>query len=396
MRSPRPAIIAFNMPKERSANKAIKELVEQGALGRGRASDIAGFILLNDGKLDASKVADYLSDSAELNKEVLRELLSACDFANLPIDSALRKMISLTKLPGEAQKIDRMLEEFATRYMECNPSSSIDHVDTAAILAFSLVMLNVDAHNDNILQRKKMTEQQYVRNLRGICKDGTSPDEVMLRGAYARVARYEWTVEERQRLVAVHSGWVYRQSSRKLGGQSSRLFAVLTARAVFFYRDEYDPDPDRYVRLEGLGARRYRGKGGGGAFELFALKAESGNGSENTVEGRMVKLREANDGAIGPRKIVSRHTSCFFLTESEAEAALWVQLVRDHCLDDGTMGDESLAASSAPTQPLPRQAAAMAALGTRDAGGAAAEGDGADDADEASPRPLSRGGGNVG
>ena len=38
MRSPRPAIIAFNMPKERSANKAIKELVEQGALGRGRAA----------------------------------------------------------------------------------------------------------------------------------------------------------------------------------------------------------------------------------------------------------------------------------------------------------------------------------------------------------------------
>ena len=34
-------------------------------------------------------------------------------------------------------------------YVDANPKA-LDHVDTAQILAFSLVMLNVDAHNDNI------------------------------------------------------------------------------------------------------------------------------------------------------------------------------------------------------------------------------------------------------
>ena len=35
---------------------------------------------------------------------------------------------------------------------------TIDHVDTAQILAFSLVMLNTDAHNDAIRKDRKMTQ----------------------------------------------------------------------------------------------------------------------------------------------------------------------------------------------------------------------------------------------
>ena len=111
MRSPREAIIAFNMPRDRSANKSIKALLSDGHLGAGTAADIARFVVLNDGKLDQSKVADYLGDAGELNLSVLQLLLETLDFEGLPMDSALRKMISLTKLPGESQKIDRMLEE---------------------------------------------------------------------------------------------------------------------------------------------------------------------------------------------------------------------------------------------------------------------------------------------
>ena len=64
-----------------------------------------------------------------------------------------------------------------------------DHEDTACIIAFSLTMLNVDAHNDNIPRSKKMTQAQYIRNLKGIRKDGSSPEEAMLRGFYSRVTR---------------------------------------------------------------------------------------------------------------------------------------------------------------------------------------------------------------
>ena len=103
-------------------------------------------------------------------------MVETLQFAGLPLDSALRRMIALIKLPGEAQKIERVIAAFGTHYMACNPGV-IDHLDTAEIMAFSLVMLNVDAHNDQIRKDKKMLEHQYVRQFKGICKEppGSSP-----------------------------------------------------------------------------------------------------------------------------------------------------------------------------------------------------------------------------
>ena len=49
--------------------------------------------------------------------------------------------------PSHSRLLSR--SQFAINYVEANPND-LDHVDTAQILAFSLVMLNVDAHNDNI------------------------------------------------------------------------------------------------------------------------------------------------------------------------------------------------------------------------------------------------------
>lgn len=43
--------------------------------------------------------------------QVCAVLLSSLDFQAMPLDSALRRMISLVKLPGEAQKIDRIIEQ---------------------------------------------------------------------------------------------------------------------------------------------------------------------------------------------------------------------------------------------------------------------------------------------
>ena len=42
-------------------------------------------------------------------------------FTDLDFVSALRKFLDGFRLPGEAQKIDRLMEKFAARYIECNP-----------------------------------------------------------------------------------------------------------------------------------------------------------------------------------------------------------------------------------------------------------------------------------
>jgi len=43
------------------------------------------------------------------------------DFGNMEFVPALRQFLDGFRLPGEAQKIDRLMEKFASRYCECNP-----------------------------------------------------------------------------------------------------------------------------------------------------------------------------------------------------------------------------------------------------------------------------------
>jgi len=45
------------------------------------------------------------------------------------------------RLPGEAQKIDRMMESFAQRYCTLNPNI-FTNSDTCYVLSFAVIMLN--------------------------------------------------------------------------------------------------------------------------------------------------------------------------------------------------------------------------------------------------------------
>ncbi len=64
------------------------------------------------------------------------------------------------RLPGEAQKIDRMMERFASHYCASN-ADVFTNPDSAYLLAFSLIMLNTDAHNPAI--KNKMSKAQFIK-----------------------------------------------------------------------------------------------------------------------------------------------------------------------------------------------------------------------------------------
>ncbi|CAD6888251.1 unnamed protein product [Tilletia caries] len=82
-------------------------------------------------------------------------------FGSDPLDIALRKLLMEIKLPSETQQIDRVMEAFARRYMECNEGLYASE-DQPYILAFSLMMLHTDAFNRNA--KHKMTKADYVKN----------------------------------------------------------------------------------------------------------------------------------------------------------------------------------------------------------------------------------------
>ncbi|THH34105.1 hypothetical protein EUX98_g16 [Antrodiella citrinella] len=64
-------------------------------------------------------------------------------------------------LPRETQQIDRVMEAFAARYVQCHPGlfTSDDH---PYVLAFSLIMLHTDAFNKS--NKRKMSKPDYIKN----------------------------------------------------------------------------------------------------------------------------------------------------------------------------------------------------------------------------------------
>lgn len=65
-------------------------------------------------------MGEFLGESSKFNKEMMYAYVDQLDFCGKDFVSALRIFLEGFRLPGEAQKIDRLMEKFAARYIECN------------------------------------------------------------------------------------------------------------------------------------------------------------------------------------------------------------------------------------------------------------------------------------
>lgn len=128
-----------------------------------------------------TQVGEFLGDNDRFNKEVMYAYVDQMDFQGKDFVSALRMFLEGFRLPGEAQKIDRLMEKFAARYLECNqgsvpltpaslwlPTPALQCVprftlrshssrqtlfasaDTAYVLAYSIIMLTTDLHSPQV------------------------------------------------------------------------------------------------------------------------------------------------------------------------------------------------------------------------------------------------------
>eukprot|EP01065_Artemidia_motanka_P015433 TRINITY_DN19254_c0_g2_i1.p1 TRINITY_DN19254_c0_g2~~TRINITY_DN19254_c0_g2_i1.p1 ORF type:complete len:1758 (+),score=638.33 TRINITY_DN19254_c0_g2_i1:52-5325(+) len=141
--------------------------------------------------LDKRQVGEYLSRSGPFEMKVLSEFVELFDFGGMEIDEAIRSFLSKFKICGEAQVIDRTMEKFAEQYTQAN-KESFSNAGTAFVLAFSIIMLNTDAHSDQI--KEKMTKKQFLSNNRGL-DDGKDLDHDLLSAIYDRVTSRPFTLE---------------------------------------------------------------------------------------------------------------------------------------------------------------------------------------------------------
>lgn len=99
----------------------------------------------------------------------LRYFAQEIDLSGMQVDVALRKFQTYFRMPGEAQKIERIIEVFSHRYCHCNRDvvARLRNLDTVFILAFAIIMLNTDLHTPNLKPDRRMKMNDFIKNLRG-------------------------------------------------------------------------------------------------------------------------------------------------------------------------------------------------------------------------------------
>ncbi|CAH2312463.1 cytohesin-4 isoform X1 [Pelobates cultripes] len=160
----------FNMDPE----KGIQMLIEKKFLEKD-PHQIASFLYQGTG-LSKSAIGEYMGQIDPLNIKVLHAFVDCHNFEKLGLVDALRQFLSRFRLPGEAQKIDRMMESFSAHYCKCNPET-FKSTDSCYIVSFSLIILNTTLHNPNVKQKPDLQQFQSIH--KGIHAGGDLPTELL-------------------------------------------------------------------------------------------------------------------------------------------------------------------------------------------------------------------------
>ncbi|XWS72008.1 hypothetical protein CRYUN_Cryun02cG0003800 [Craigia yunnanensis] len=213
--------------------------------------------------LDKSMIGDYLGDPDEFHLEVLKEFTGTFKFKGMILDSALRTYLETFRLPGESQKIQRILEVFSERFFDQQSSEIFVTKDSVFILCYSLIMLNTDQHNPQV--KKKMTEEEFIRNNRAINGGQDLPREY-LSELFHSISNHEITLFGQSGSVEMNpSRWIELMNraksmqsyvlcdfDRRLGRDMFACVAGPTIAALSAFFEHADEDEMLHECIEGL------------------------------------------------------------------------------------------------------------------------------------------------
>jgi cytohesin len=279
--------------------------------------EIARWFLTAD-SLSKNRIGDFLGGSKPDAIQTLEAFVMQIDFTGMPsFDEALRFFLSLFRLPGESQQIDRIFTFFGKRYHECT-ESTFRSEDTPYVLAFALLMLNTDAHNENIAADKKMKLDGFLKNNRGI-DAGENLPEAFLTELYHSIVLNEIRIEQREFIAkSIMEGWLNKQGGRIKTWK--KRYVILSGAVLYYFKKHNDPSPAGFVPLEGILVHQLSDKR---IFELRpkVLSAQGG-----------IKSVRMDEGGKGAFKVGNHKQFRFRVLGDAEEAARWVQAVQEHAV----------------------------------------------------------------
>ncbi|KAJ7197212.1 hypothetical protein GGX14DRAFT_471834 [Mycena pura] len=196
-----------------------------------KAHNLAVF-LKRCARLDKRLLGDYISREESL--PLLKAFVGLFDFRDKPISDAMRELLESFRLPGESQQIARIAETFAAIYFASGPDE-IQSEDAVYVLTYSIIMLNTDLHNPQV--RKRMTIEDYQRNLRGV-NNGSDFSPEFLQNIYDSIRKAEIVMpEEHSGQLGFEYAWKALSSRSRDAGNlmisNSSLFDVDMFKSVW-------------------------------------------------------------------------------------------------------------------------------------------------------------------
>lgn len=259
--------------------------------------DVAQFLYKGEG-LNKTAIGDYLGEKNDFNEQVLKAFVDLHDFSNLILVQALRQFLWSFRLPGEAQKIDRMMECFAQRYCQLNPDI-FTNTDTCYVLSFAIIMLNTSLHNPSV--KEKPTVEQFISMNRGINNGGDLPRE-LLESLYESIRTEPFKIPQDDGNDLMHTffnpdkeGWLWKQGGRYKSWK--RRWFILNDNCLYYFEYTTDKEPRGIIPLENIAVREVQDRSKQFCFELHAsggaeiIKACKTDSEGKVVEGKHTVYR---------------------------------------------------------------------------------------------------------
>jgi cytohesin len=231
---------------------------------------------------------------------------------------ALRQFLWSFRLPGEAQKIDRMMEKFAIRYCQQN-TDVFDDTDTCFVLSFAIIMLNTSLHNPSV--REKPTLEKFISLNRSINNGKDLPRE-LLESLYESIKQEPFKIpeEDGDDLMLTffnpdQEGWLWKQGSRYKGWK--RRWFILNDKCLYYFEFTTDKEPRGIIPLENVLVRDIPDSKSSkpNSFELYS----------SLGPGEVIKAcKTESDGKVNER----RNTYYRMSASSKEEQEQWISSIR--------------------------------------------------------------------
>ncbi|KAL3877895.1 hypothetical protein ACJMK2_035538 [Sinanodonta woodiana] len=321
----------FNMDPK----KGIEYLIEHGLL-QNTPQDVAQFLYQGEG-LNKTAIGDYLGEKNDFNIDVLKAFVNLHEFTDMILVQALRQFLWSFRLPGEAQKIDRMMECFAERYCESNPGV-FTSTDTCYVLSFAIIMLNTSLHNPSV--KDKPAVDRFIAMNRGINDGGDLPEQLLI-SLYESIKKEPFKIPEDDGNDLMHTffnpdkeGWLWKQGGRFKNWK--RRWFILNDNCLYYFQFTTDKEPKGIIPLENIQVKEVPDKSSKpNCFELYSTGQDIIKACKVDKEGKVVE---------------GKHNVYRMSASTEEEKEEWIKCVKS-CISENPFYDMLSARRKKAAQP---------------------------------------------